>query len=109
MRLAVSVFFFFVLFACQSTNPQNQVIEEDKMIEIMADVYVLEMHYQKKYGAPVQYKKHLDRALKTLFTSHGISRESYERSFTYYASKHEQFIHMNEEVIQRYNSELLEK
>ncbi len=79
MRLAVSVFFFFVLFACQSTNPQNQVIEEDKMIEIMADVYVLEMHYQKKYGAPVQSKKPLDRALKTLFASHGISRVAYER------------------------------
>ena len=109
MRLALSVFCFFMLFACQSTSNQTQVIEEDKMIEIMADVYVLEMHYQKTYGAPTQYKKHLDRALKTLFASHGISRASYERSFTYYASKHEQFIHMNEEVIQRYNAVLLEK
>ncbi|MEY5133694.1 MAG: hypothetical protein RLZZ198_1698 [Bacteroidota bacterium] len=109
MRLALSVFCFLILFACQSTGDKTQVIEEDKMIGIMADVYVLEMHYQKKYGAPVQYKKHLDWALKTLFASHGISRASYERSFTYYASKHEQFIHMNEEVIQRYNAELLEK
>jgi len=109
MRLVLSIFCFFVLFACQSTSDKTQVIEEDKMIEIMADVYVLEMHYQKKYGAPVQYKKHLDRALKTLFASHGISRASYEKSFTFYASKHEQFIHMNEEVIQRYNAVLLEK
>ena len=109
MRLALSVFCFLILFACQSTGDKTQVIEEDKMIGIMADVYVLEMHFQKKYGAPVQYKKHLGRALKTLFASHGISRASYERSFTYYASKHEQFIHMNEEVIQRYNAELLEK
>ena len=109
MRLALSIFCFFVLFACQSTRDKTQVIEEDKMIEIMADVYVLEMHYQKKYGAPMEYKKHLDRALKNLFASHGISRASYEKSFTHYASKHEQFIHMNEEVIQRYNAVLLEK
>lgn len=109
MRLALSIFCFFVLFACQSTSDQTKVIEEKKMIEIMADVYVLEMHYQKAYGAPTQYKKHLDRALKTLFKSHGISRASYEKSFTYYASRHEQFIHMNEEVIQRYQTTLLEK
>ncbi len=109
MRLAISVFCFFILFACHSTSDQTQVIEEKKMIEIMADVYVLEKHYQKKYGAPIQYKKHLDKALNTLFVSYGISRASYERSFTYYASKHEQFIHMNEEVIQRYNTVLLEK
>jgi hypothetical protein len=109
MKLAVSVFCFLLLFACQTTNGNSAVIEENKMIEVMAEVYILEMHYQKNYGAPVQYKKQLDRALKILFSSHGTTKASYEKSFGFYASKHEKFIQMNEAVIQRYNTLLLEK
>lgn len=109
MKLALSIFCFFLLFACQSNNNNSYVIEEHKMIDLMAEVYLLEMHYQKTYGAPVQYKKQLDRALKALLSSHGTTKASYEKSFAFYASNHEKFIQMNDAVIQRYNTILLEK
>lgn len=109
MKISVYVFCLFVLFACQSNNIQSAIIEEEKMIGIMADVYILEMHYQKKYGSPTQYEKPLSRALNNLFLSHGTTKSNYEKSFEFYASHHEKFIQMNETVIQRYNTMLLEK
>ncbi|MFM7595283.1 MAG: DUF4296 domain-containing protein [Flavobacteriales bacterium] len=109
MIRVIGILCLFLVVACQSKSNEIRVIKEDKMIAIMADVYVLEMHYQKNYGSPISYKKHLDQALQKLFKSHGVNRASYEKSFTYYASKHAQFINMNEEVIQRYNTELLQK
>jgi hypothetical protein len=41
MKLAVSVFCFLLLFACQTTNGNSAVIEENKMIDVMAEVYIL--------------------------------------------------------------------
>ena len=99
-----------LLLACStSTSNSVKVINEKKMVVVMADVYLLEMHYQKKYGAPAVYKKTLDKALKSLFRKHGVTKKSYEKSFTYYAENHEKFMEMNDAVIQRYNSLILEK
>ena len=110
MMKSILLFLLAILFACSpSTSKRNNIINEQKMVLVMADVYLLEMHYQKKYGAPAAYKKTLDEALKSLFSKHGVTRASYEKSFTYYAENHEKFMEMNDAVIQRYNSLILEK
>ncbi len=104
------VFLLFLLLAsCTTKNTPRDVLPKDKMVTIMGDVYLLEMHYQKKYGAPANYQKHLKMALKKLLTSHGTTQSNYEESFNYYASDPEAFVQMNEEVIENYNAKLHRK
>lgn len=73
------------------------------MIDVMTEVYILEMYYQKKYATPSVYKPALEKSLKKLLSSHGLTLEEYNAGFTYYSNDYEAFQEMNLEIIQRYN------
>jgi len=93
--------------ACSSPSIKKTYILKEKMIGIMAEVYLVEMHYQKAYGLPQFYKAPLDSALEKIFIKHQVSKLSYEQSFRYYASRPDDFQEMNERVIQQYNCQLV--
>jgi hypothetical protein len=99
----------FGLTSCDSTTNNARIIARKKMERLMGEVYLLEMHYQKFYGTPAMYTPHLDSALTTIFKKYGVSKLQYEKSFTYYASTPLLFMKMNEQIIQNYNRDLIQK
>lgn len=105
---------FFMLFlltvlCCSPHRKAEAVIQKEKMVQIMTEVYLIEMHYQKGYGMPSMYKPRLDIALDEIFKKYDVSRKDYESSFSYYAANPKEFLELNELVIQRYNEELVHK
>lgn len=110
LQLTLSgVLLLFISSSCKYAPNQRRVVEKERMIELMAEVYLVEMHYQKAYGIPGLYQEPLERALIPIFKKHQISRKQYELSFTYYASHPSLFLEMNESVIQRYNEASIQR
>jgi hypothetical protein len=101
--------FLLALWCCSPQGKSAAVIKKEKMVQIMTEVYLIEMHYQKSYGMPSMYKPRLDIALDAIFKKHQVTRKDYESSFSYYASNPKEFSELNELVIQRYNEELVDK
>jgi len=75
----------------------------------MGEVYLAEMHYQKSFGSPNLYLDPLDKTLSGIFKKYRISKRQYEESFSYYAANPAVFSEMNEQIIQDYNNELIQK
>jgi hypothetical protein len=97
------------LCCCKARTDETDIINREKMMQIMGEVYLVEMHYQKFYGTPSRYKLPMDSALTTVFKKHRVSRRQYENSFTHYASNPAGFMEMNEQIIQQYNETLVQK
>lgn len=97
------------LTSCDETSSNPGIIQKEKMVQLMGEVYLVEMHYQKFYGTPAMYKPPLDSALTKIFKTHGVSQQQYEKSFSYYASNPAGFMEMNEQIIQQYNEDLVNK
>ena len=110
MRGPLFVALLSILFACSNHGAGKiNIIEAHKMTKIMADVYILEMHYQKSGGTPATYQKPLKKAIGLLLKQHGVSEKEYNDSFLYYSADHKKFMEMNDAVIQEYNKQLLIK
>lgn len=97
------------LSCCETTPNESRILSKEKMVQLMGEVYLVEMYYQKGYGTPSLYKLHLDSALTKVFKKHRVSRREYEKSFTHYASTPSEFTEMNEQIIQQYNETLVQK
>lgn len=106
IKKAALVLLAFLLFSGCRERTEHSFIGKDKMIEIMSEVYLIEMHYQKALGVPSLYTSPMDSALSLIFRKHNITRKDYEQSFIHYVNEPKLFQEMNEKIIQNYNKTL---
>ncbi|HVD99949.1 MAG TPA: DUF4296 domain-containing protein [Cytophagaceae bacterium] len=81
----------FLLFACQATKIEEKipsdVLPEDKMVQVMIDVQLLESSFTQKHlphdSAVFLYSLYE----KDLFKKHQITDSTYWKSFKYYSAR----------------------
>ncbi|MBD3638107.1 MAG: DUF4296 domain-containing protein [Crocinitomicaceae bacterium] len=55
------------------------------MIPVIIDLQILESHYQRNFQRPNLYQDALDSASYFVFEKHGVEKEQFHSSFTYYS------------------------
>jgi hypothetical protein len=110
MKVVVLIFLVLVgFYSCSFEQKPQVILPKEKMTQLMSEVFVVEMYYQKKYAAPLVYHGALDSALDKTFQKHHVTSADYNRSFDFYSQDYEVFKEMNLEIIQRYNESLLKQ
>lgn len=71
----------------EKVDAPKDLIPHDKMVELLADIMVLEAHIQSRYQNVQRFHKIMTTSGKTYLKSKGLTVEQYERSFTYYVSE----------------------
>lgn len=108
MRLAVVL--ILILVSCnqglEKPTPPNDLIEREKLVQVIKDLVKLEGHMQNKYGRIDRYYKTLDRSGKELLKENEISPEQFENSMKYYAEDQDEMDAIYGEALNLLNKEL---
>lgn len=89
----------FLVSSCSDSFSNSAPLDEEKMVEVMSEIVVLEQYYQLKFGSPGVYKPALDTAADKVFKRLKVNRKDYEKSFDYYSMHPEQLKAIQEKVI----------
>ncbi|MFM7566040.1 MAG: DUF4296 domain-containing protein [Flavobacteriales bacterium] len=89
----------FFLLHCSREKPSFNLIPKDKMVALLAEVHLVEAHYQKNAGLP-KVKEALDSSLNRVFKKHKTNKTDYENSFNYYLKNTDEYMEINSMVIQ---------
>jgi hypothetical protein len=106
-------FFIALLFASCSPGvarkeaPDN-LIEKDKMIEVLTELMKLEGHANAKYGQVTKYEKLMLATADSLFKAEGVTAKQFDASYEYYAHQQEDLRKMYEKVLDNLNHEMTE-
>lgn len=84
----------------------DQLIERDKMVEIVKELTKTEGHVQNRYGQVSKYYRVMINSGDSLLKSYGVSREQFEASMDYYGSRQEEMSSIYDQVINELNEEL---
>jgi len=109
------VAFYFILSSCQDELPSlpepDNLLSEEKMVEILTALSVLESDAQLKYVQTVKYAALLSKSGDSLITSKGITPKDFENSMDYYGSRQIEMIEIYKRVNVNLNAqkEQLEK
>jgi hypothetical protein len=80
---------FIALFSCsgetQTVRP-GDLIPTEKMIPLIVDLQVLESYYEKAYVIPAQFRDQLDSSSMLLFEDYGVTKDQFDRSYSFYAT-----------------------
>lgn len=66
-------------------NVPGNLISTEKMIPIIVDLQILESHFQRLYQRPDLYKNALDSSSAVVFNEYGVTKESFDSSYTFYS------------------------
>lgn len=86
------VFFLFILFfSCkQENNIPNEVIPEEKMVEVITQLEITQAYLKIKSAALdsniLNLNQHQTEILNTVLTQHSITQEEFNTSINYYAT-----------------------
>lgn len=78
-------------------EPKN-LLTEDKMVEILTELSVLEASYQLKYVQLNKYTKLLKASGDSLIQAHGVTPKDFESNMDYYGMKQAEMIKIYERV-----------
>lgn len=116
MKILISISFFLTLIACSSeidrVEAPQKLIPENKMILVMKEMIKLESHLQQKYKNVTKYHKVMLNSGDSLLQTFGFTRKQYDESMSYYSSRQDLMISMNEKVndaLTKEKAELLKK
>lgn len=82
------------------TAPQD-LIADDKFVDVLTDVRLLEAAYGARVGRPDTIGKYMDTYYKMVFDKHGIQKEQFFSSYEYYLSQHEKMLLMEDKVLEK--------
>jgi hypothetical protein len=94
--------------AC-STNPMlgtkkpSDLISTDKMVRLMIDLNLIEADLQMKYSHISFYNETMKKSGDLILKKHGFTRKQFEESFDYYASRQEEMIALNNQILDSMN------
>ncbi len=86
-------------------EPDN-LIERDKMVLVMTDLVKTESHIINEYPRLPDYFKAMVKSGDVVLKEHKVSREDFENSMDYYASRQEEMIEIYDEVLNNLSKEL---
>lgn len=102
----VLLVFFLALHACESDRSSSKdykIIENDKMVDVMVDVHIIEATLRDKKISGDSLKKLTSDYYQNLFDKHNISRQDFDSSFAYYEDNVGELNNIYEKVIERLN------
>lgn len=106
--LFIGMLFFFIS-SCQDQLPSvpepDNLLSEEKMVEILTELTVLESDAQLKYVQTVKYADLLSKSGDSLIKSKGVTPKDFESSMDYYGSRQEEMI----QIYQLVNANLVEQ
>ncbi len=85
--------------------PEN-LIEKDKMVDVLTELMKLEGHANAQYIQVPRYEKLITASADSLFKAKGISPKQFEASFDYYAHQQSDLEKMYEKVLDNLNHEM---
>jgi hypothetical protein len=94
--------------AC-STNPMlgtkkpSDLISSDKMVRLLIDLNLIEADLQMKYSHISFYNETMKKSGDLILKKHGFTRKQFEESFDYYASRQEEMIALNNQILDSMN------
>ncbi len=80
-------------------NKCERIIEKDKMVEIMTDIYLLEGYVQVRSRTVPEVRDSADYYYSALFKKHDITKETFDKAFDCYSLDRELMLSLNEEVL----------
>ncbi|MFN0031392.1 MAG: DUF4296 domain-containing protein [Flavobacteriales bacterium] len=97
---------FMLFFACSDAQVQApaNLIEQNKFVEVLVDVRLLEGSYSAKVQRPDTIRSKMTGYYQTLFDKHGISKEQFVSSYNYYLQRNAEMIGMEDSVMMRLQS-----
>jgi hypothetical protein len=107
MKLSI-VLLVFIFSAC-SENPMLgtkkpvDLISTDKMVGILIDLNLIEADLQMKYAHISFYGETMKKSGDLILKKHGFTRKQFEESFDYYASRQEDMIALNNQILDSLN------
>ncbi len=114
MRFLFIIACFFTLFSCTQSLKHNaferpeKLIPETEMVNLMAEVMVLEAHIQRKYETLNRHYLVMDASVTALIKEKGFSVKDYENSYRYYYQNREVFLSMLDQVEEKLMKESFE-
>lgn len=104
--VAIGVLFFSIS-SCQDQLPSlpepDNLLSEEKMVEILTELSVLESDAQLKYVQTIKYADILSKSGDSLIKSKGVTPVDFESSMDYYGSRQQEMI----QIYQLVNANLL--
>ena len=101
------------LFSCseevKEEAPPIDIISEVDIIPIIIDLQMLESHYQRMYSRPDVFKDALDSASNIVFEDRSVTRNRFETSYDYYASKPDILFSIYEATLDTLNQRITER
>ena len=86
----------------------KDLIEKEKMVEVMTELMKIEGHVNIKYLQVTKYHKLMKASADSLFKVNGISAEQFDASFEYYAHQQKDLKKIYEKVLNNLNHEMTE-
>lgn len=109
VRTTILLLIFSAAISCtrrERPKPPPHILSESKMTEILYDVQVAEAIFQRGGKPSAEEGLKMGRQLyRDIFEKHGISRDEFKESFTWYSSNPRLMNDMYEEIIERLNTE----
>jgi hypothetical protein len=103
--ITIYTLFVLLLFNCKGEALQNPIIPKDKMVKLMAEVHLIELHYQKNIGSDINQKT-LDEELNTVFKRFHTDKKTYRKSFDFYMQNPTVYMELNSMVIQELKEQM---
>ncbi len=100
-RLFIIVMVLFLFSTCtffSSKSKCERIIEKDKMVDVMTDIYLLEAYIQITSRSRSSIRDSVDYLYAGLFDKHNITKETYDKAFECYSLDRELMLGISEEV-----------
>ncbi len=99
-RFFIILFLFFLSCGVNDSSPKD-LIEKEKMIDILEEVFVLETYYQSTYSATNQNINALDSSVLLVLKKFGVTKTNFDSSFGYYSKNIAELQEMQTEIMER--------
>lgn len=86
-------------------EPKN-LIEKEKMVEIVTELMKLEGHASAEYVQVTRYNKMIQASADSLFKKKGVTAKQYRASYQYYAYQQTDLAEIYEKVLDNLNHEM---
>ncbi|MFN5911265.1 MAG: DUF4296 domain-containing protein [Bacteroidota bacterium] len=107
MKLVPILFLFSLLVSCRDElgaipKPVG-LISEDKMVDVLTELTVIEAHIQMNYLQVAKYKQLMERSGDVVLAKYGIKRTQFDSSLDYYGSRQEKMQELYARVLDSLN------
>lgn len=107
MKQFFGLMFFFIA-ACsnnpmQGTVKPTDLITKDQMVAVLIDLNLIEADLQMKYSHVSFYSDAMKKSGHHILKKHGFKPSQFEISFDYYASRQEEMMAINNQILDSMN------